>query len=57
MTEFNPSVVEMFFFRVSAERYAQRARWHGYRARVQFQGSNWWQLGGRWGVVISEVWQ
>ena len=51
---FNPAVIEMFMWKWSAEIYAWRARRAGFNAEVKYEGTNWLELGGRWGVVLSK---
>jgi len=54
MSDFNPNVIPMFMWRWSAELYAWRARRAGYAATVKYEGSNWLQNGGRWGVSLKK---
>lgn len=55
MIKFNPSVIQMFMFRWTANLYAWRARRRGYSATVTYCGGNWLMLGGRYSVSLKEV--
>jgi hypothetical protein len=53
MIDFNPYVIKMFMWKWSAEIYAWRARRVGYKTEVIYEGSNWLELGGCWGVKLN----
>jgi len=52
--KFDTSVSKMFMFKRSAEIYADKARQKGYKAKVTFEGNNWYLLGGRWSVKLDK---